>query len=153
MILGYALLPFLFPQAPFNPSPVCRDHWRPDRPDQYVCEYLGQNNCWRPSIIQEGPPYDGFESARPPRHKTCTVEASGVPRRDDAPAIRQAFNECSRDAHIVFENTTYYVHTVLNTTGLRDVDIEVRGTLAWDNSDIEYWLKNSIYVSQSRDRK
>jgi hypothetical protein len=109
-------------------SDTPRHHWRPDRPDQYVCEYLGENDCWQPSIIQEGPPYNGFES-RPHRHKKCIVKAGNDPSKDDAPAIRHAFKKCHENAHIVFENTTYYIHTVMNTTGLKNVDVEVLGTL------------------------
>lgn len=151
-MLGIPLVPFLFPAATCNPSwsrcsgslapastPTPKHHWT----DQYTCEYLGHNNCWQPSIIQEGPPYAGFES-RPPRPKKCVVQASRDPAIDDAPAIRVAFDTCHEDSHIVFENTTYYVHTVLNTTGLRNVDVEVLGTLVWDNSNIQYWLRNSL---------
>lgn len=121
-------------------------HWTPDRPDQYVCEYLGENDCWRPSIWQEGPPYMGFAEERPERTKTCSVKAANDPSIDDAPAICEAFTECRENAHIVFENTTYYVHTVMNTTGLQNVDVEVKGTLEWNNDDIDYWLNNSLYI-------
>ncbi|KAK5175095.1 uncharacterized protein LTR77_000232 [Saxophila tyrrhenica] len=93
----------------------------------------------------EGPPYNGFTS-RPPRTKKCVVEACNDPSKDDAPAIRRAFQQCHEDAHVLFENSTYYVHTVLNTTGLRNVDVEVKGTLMWDNSDIDYWRNNSLYI-------
>jgi galacturan 1,4-alpha-galacturonidase len=71
------------------------------------------------------------------------VKACGKPDGDDAPAILAAFDDCKADGHIVFENTTYYVRTVMNTTGLQHVDIEVNGTLLWSD-DIEYWLGASL---------
>lgn len=158
MMLPQALLlPLVASQSSsVSPTPVTTtalpgtvtpaNHWTPDRPDQYVCEYLGENDCWHPTVVQEGPPYNGFVS-RPPRDHKCAVEAGHDPSKDDAPAIREAFQRCHEDSHIVFENTTYYIHTVLNTTGLRNVDVEVLGTLMWDNSDINYWRNNSLYVT------
>jgi hypothetical protein len=126
---------------PFPSTPA--EHWTPsDRPDPFVCEYLGENNCWQPSHPGGGAPYshDGEWSKR---SKTCVVKACGKPDGDDAPAILAAFDECKSDGHIVFENTTYYVRTVMNTTGLQHVDIEVNGTLLWSD-DIEYWLGASL---------
>lgn len=61
--------------------------------------------------------------------KTCTIEASGTNRTDDAPAIRKAFKECGRHAKVVFQPTTYYVNSVLNITNLEDVDIDIQGQL------------------------
>ncbi|KAI1324323.1 glycoside hydrolase family 28 protein [Xylariaceae sp. FL0255] len=120
--------------------------WLIGEPDPYVCEYLGENNCWQPSIIEEGPPYLGFDGPRPPRTKECVVKASGDPNGDDAPAVLQAFSECSQNAHIIFENTTYYIASVMNTTGLQNVDVEIKGTLEWNNTDFNYWLVNSLPV-------
>ena len=122
------------------------EHWRPDRPDPFVCEYLGENNCWQPSVVEEGPPYSGFTHSRPLRSRTCVVKASQDPMIDDAPCIQAAFQECREDAHIIFENTTYYIASVMNTTGLRNVDVELRGTLLWDASNLTYWLNNSIPI-------
>lgn len=61
--------------------------------------------------------------------KVCTVAASGTNATDDAPAIREAFNECGHGGTVLFENTTYYVNTVLNISGLKDCYIDLRGTL------------------------
>ena len=124
-----------------------RKHWKPDRPDPYVCEYLGENGCWQPTVTGEGPPYSGFESPRPPRTKTCVVKACNDPSGDDAPAIIKAFKDCREDSHIIFKDTDYYIASVMNTTGMRNVDVEVRGTLNWNNKNIEYWLNNSLPVS------
>lgn len=61
--------------------------------------------------------------------KTCVVPASGSNATDDAPAIRNAFKACGHHGKIVFQPTTYYVNTVMNLTGLQDVEIDWRGTL------------------------
>jgi len=128
---------------PFPSTPA--EHWTPsDRPDPYVCEYLGENDCWQPSLPGGGAPYS-HDGNWPTRSKTCVVQAGGDPNGDDAPAILAAFDDCKSDGHIVFENTTYYVGTVMNTTGLQHVDIEVNGTLLWSD-DIEYWLGASLPI-------
>ena len=125
-------------------SDTPKNHWKPDRPDPYVCEYLGENDCWQPTVVQEGPPYSGFvEGERAPRTKTCKVKAGNDPSVDDAPAICQAFSECRENANIIFENTTYHIQTVMNTTGLSNVDVNVQGSLLWDASDLNYWLNVS----------
>ncbi|KAF9697730.1 hypothetical protein EKO04_004440 [Ascochyta lentis] len=77
--------------------------------------------------------------------KTCNVKASGTNQTDDAPAIRAAFQECGRHGKIVFEPTTYYINSVLNITGLEDVDIDVQGQLLW-STNIQYWLNASLPV-------
>jgi galacturan 1,4-alpha-galacturonidase len=63
-----------------------------------------------------------------PKNKLCTVKPN-LNGSDDTPAILQAFDSCSKNGHIVFINETYYVDTVMNTTGLENVDIDLYGTL------------------------
>lgn len=70
----------------------------------------------------------GLAKASPER-KTCTVQASGTNTTDDAPAIRAAFQKCGRHGKVVFDKRTYYVNSVLNITGLENVDIDVHGQL------------------------
>ncbi|PSN64886.1 extracellular exo-polygalacturonase-like protein [Corynespora cassiicola Philippines] len=77
--------------------------------------------------------------------KTCVVKASGSNETDDAPAIRSAFLECGKRGKVVFEPVTYYVNSVLNVTGLDDVDIDIQGTLLW-STDIPFWLNTSLPV-------
>ncbi|KAL9109086.1 MAG: hypothetical protein Q9227_006177 [Pyrenula ochraceoflavens] len=77
--------------------------------------------------------------------KTCTVPASGKNTTDDAPAIRNAFNECGQGGIVQFQNTTYYVNTVMDIQGLQDCDIDLQGTLVW-STDYHYWLNNSLPV-------
>lgn len=102
----------------------------------------------------------GYASSMRSR-KTCAVKASGTNETDDAPAIRAAFRECGRHGKIVFKPTTYYVNSVLNITGLEDVDIDIQGELLvsqallrnhkclissqW-GTNIQYWLNTSLPV-------
>lgn len=62
--------------------------------------------------------------------KTCVVPASGTNATDDVPAILDAFQTCGNGGVVKFSpNTTYYVNSVMNVTWLRDVDIDIQGTL------------------------
>ncbi|KAJ3915995.1 pectin lyase fold/virulence factor [Lentinula edodes] len=73
---------------------------------------------------------------------------------DSAPAIIDAFERCGRNSasssksrgRVIFTNTTYTVATVMNTTNLSNLDIDLQGTLSWDNSNLTYWLNNSLPV-------
>ncbi|KAJ3734483.1 pectin lyase fold/virulence factor [Lentinula guzmanii] len=70
---------------------------------------------------------------------------------DSAPAIVDAFERCGRNSFksrgkVIFTNTTYTVSSVMNTTNLSNVDIDLQGTLSWNNSDLSYWLSNSLPV-------
>jgi len=81
--------------------------------------------------------------------KTCIVQP-GLNGSDSAPAIVQAFRDCGHNdagsrGKVVFLNETYTVKTVMNTTGLRNVDIDHQGTLLWD-TNIPYWLNASLPV-------
>ncbi|KAF2164183.1 glycoside hydrolase family 28 protein [Zasmidium cellare ATCC 36951] len=78
----------------------------------------------------------------------CVVKASGT--NDSAPAIVEAFQRCGHNSaddrgRIIFTNETYHVKSVMNTTGLSNVDIELHGTLLWD-TNIPYWLNHSLPV-------
>ncbi|KAI0173859.1 extracellular exo-polygalacturonase-like protein [Pestalotiopsis sp. NC0098] len=78
--------------------------------------------------------------------KICEVPASGTNATDDAPAILAAFDECGQGGTVLFtENTTYYVNTVMEVSGLEDCHVDVRGTLLW-STDIQYWLNHSLPV-------
>ena len=66
--------------------------------------------------------------ARSSAQQTCTIQASRN-GSDDAPAILSAFQECGQGGRIVFQNTTYNINTVMNTTGLSDVHVDVYGYL------------------------
>ncbi|KAJ7098255.1 glycoside hydrolase family 28 protein [Mycena epipterygia] len=85
------------------------------------------------------------------RDTTCTVHPSGN-FTDDSPAIIDAFTLCGQGGTIEFLNETYWIEKVMNTTGLNDVNINLRGTLLWSAANISYWLDNSLplgYQNQS----
>ncbi|GIC93670.1 putative exo-polygalacturonase [Aspergillus udagawae] len=77
--------------------------------------------------------------------RTCTVKAAGSESTDDTPAILEAFHNCGNGGRIVFQNTTYHVNSVMNTSGLHDCDIDLYGTLLW-GTNISYWLSHSLDV-------
>lgn len=58
----------------------------------------------------------------------CTVHAS-PDKSDDAPAILQAFELCGKDASVVLDPSTFHIESVMNTTELRNVHIDLLGTL------------------------
>lgn len=73
-------------------------------------------------------PDDDVSNSKATR-RVCTVQPGGSEAIDDAPAIIQAFEQCGYGGTVVFLNTTYYVNSVMNTTGLADSEVDLRGTL------------------------
>ncbi|GLB42980.1 putative glycosyl hydrolase 28 family protein [Lyophyllum shimeji] len=73
----------------------------------------------------------------------CTVHPSADGVSDDAPAIRQAFDLCGRDGIIKFDPATFHVESVLQTTGLRNVIIDLPGKFLW-GTNITYWRANGL---------
>ncbi|KAF8318157.1 glycoside hydrolase family 28 protein [Clavulina sp. PMI_390] len=74
---------------------------------------------------------------------TCTLTPTGS---DDAPQIIQAFKTCGQNGVITFPaNQTFNIKQVMNTTGLKNTQINIYGTLLWD-TNITYWLENSLPV-------
>ncbi|KAI0466869.1 glycoside hydrolase family 28 protein [Xylaria cf. heliscus] len=74
----------------------------------------------------------------------CIVPANND-GTDDTPSILAAFSKCRSHARIVFQNTTYYIDQVMNTTDLVETDIEIHGTLLW-SSNLTYWLNNNQFM-------
>lgn len=64
---------------------------------------------------------------------------------DASPTIVAAFDRCRRDSKIVFVNATYNIESVMNITGLSNVEIDLHGTLVW-STNISYWLEHSLPV-------
>jgi len=82
---------------------------------------------------------------------TCTIQPDSREIIDDAIAIREAFEACKEDSKIVFAKETFNISSVMVTTGLRNVQIEMPGYLQWDDN-ITYWVNNSVplgYQNQS----
>jgi galacturan 1,4-alpha-galacturonidase len=93
---------------------------------------------------------------------SCVVEPAGNSSIDDAPAIIDAFKQCGHNGKVVFLNETYHINTVMNTTGLKNCEVDLQGTLLvatpatpcatsvlislqW-GTNITYWLNNSLPV-------
>ncbi|PYI17430.1 exopolygalacturonase B [Aspergillus japonicus CBS 114.51] len=76
---------------------------------------------------------------------TCLVPAGNSTAVDDVPAILDALTTCGNGGRVSFSNTTYHINSVMNTTWLNDVEIDLQGTLLW-STNISYWLANSLDV-------
>lgn len=66
---------------------------------------------------------------------------------DDTPQILDAFKQCGKDGRIVFSEGTYNIRQVMNTTDLRNCDIDILGTFVWSGDNIQYWLSHSYSVT------
>ncbi|GIZ41997.1 hypothetical protein CKM354_000527800 [Cercospora kikuchii] len=102
------------------------------------------------AVLLQGLPALSVPSPHHGEHSgpTCVVKPAG--QNDSAPAIIKAFEDCGHNegdarGRVVFKNETYHIKSVMKTTGLRNVDIELHGTLLWDQN-IPYWLNNSLPV-------
>jgi galacturan 1,4-alpha-galacturonidase len=59
---------------------------------------------------------------------TCILTPGGE-GVDDSPAIIDAFSQCGHNGHIIFQNATFHIERVMNTTGLRNCVVDIKGTL------------------------
>ncbi|KAH7925795.1 glycoside hydrolase family 28 protein [Leucogyrophana mollusca] len=75
---------------------------------------------------------------------TCKVIPLGG-GQDDGPNILSAFAQCGTDGTIVLDRY-YVVNTVLVTTGLKNVGIELSGVVQY-TPNIAYWSPNSLYLT------
>jgi hypothetical protein len=73
-----------------------------------------------------------------PGFNTCVVRPGGNSSIDDSPAITDAFNHCGHNGKVVFLNETYHINTVMNTTGLKNFEVDLLGTLLVCNSESVY---------------
>jgi hypothetical protein len=79
--------------------------------------------------------------------KVCVVPAAGNSSIDDTPAVLKAFDQCGHGGKILFENTTYHINSVMKTTGLKDVEIDLKGTLlVWISTLAMHDLKTANRV-------
>ncbi|KAK7932310.1 glycoside hydrolase family 28 protein [Apiospora marii] len=94
-----------------------------------------------------------FGATLAPRDNNVCVVEPAANGSDSAPAILEAFERCghnpagdaSQRGKVVFKNETYHIQSVMNTTGLCNVDVDLQGTLLWDQN-IPYWLNHSLPV-------
>lgn len=62
------------------------------------------------------------------RGAVCHVHASND-SFDDAPAILSAFDRCGQGGTVALNDELYHIESVMNTTGLRDVSVDLNGTM------------------------
>lgn len=103
----------------------------------------------------------GAHSLPSPEH-TCVIPAS-KDGSDDSPAIRKAFDTCGRNGKVVFQkDTTYSIQSVLQLHNLKNVQVDMFGTLeVWTcnistgcpsyinwvqySTDVRYWILHGSY--------
>ncbi|CBX91370.1 similar to extracellular exo-polygalacturonase [Plenodomus lingam JN3] len=79
----------------------------------------------------------------PARTKTCLVASSGG-GKDDSENILKAVKECNNGGHVVFpRNTIFTIGTALDLTFLKNIDLDIQGTIQF-TADTDYWQKNAF---------
>jgi galacturan 1,4-alpha-galacturonidase len=99
------------------------------------------------TAVGKGP---GNSPSQHPYKKTCFVKP-GPNGTDDAIPILKAFQDCGHDGHIILSNGTFHIESTMNTTGLKNCDIDIHGTMLW-GTNTTYWVQNSMpygYQNQS----
>ncbi|KAK1750998.1 pectin lyase fold/virulence factor [Echria macrotheca] len=76
---------------------------------------------------------------------TCTVTPLGS--GDDTPQIKKAFQQCSSDSRIVFQEGTYNIRQVMEFTNLKNVSIDIYGKWVWSADNLQYWISNTLPVT------
>jgi hypothetical protein len=77
-----------------------------------------------PTCIAAAQPQPNHQSKR-----ECIVRPGLNSSTDDAVTIRKAFHDCGQGGRVVCLDETYHINSVMNTTGLRDCEIYLYGTL------------------------
>lgn len=67
---------------------------------------------------------------------------------DDSPAIKAALASCNNGGTIVLDKT-YTIGSLLQTTDLHDVTIELTGTIKL-SADISYWASNGFQLNYQK---
>ncbi|EIN05315.1 hypothetical protein PUNSTDRAFT_146014 [Punctularia strigosozonata HHB-11173 SS5] len=75
---------------------------------------------------------------------TCKVKALGA-GQDDGPNILAAFERCGKNGRITLDEY-YVVDTLLLTTGLKNVEIDLSGTVQY-TPDIAKWSPQSLFLT------
>jgi hypothetical protein len=75
---------------------------------------------------------------------TCLVTPGGE-GADDSQAILDAFGQCGQNGRIEFQNATYHIERVMNTTGLVNCTVDIKGTLLVSN-----WYANMAFAQLTR---
>ncbi|KAL9111308.1 MAG: hypothetical protein Q9227_004185 [Pyrenula ochraceoflavens] len=77
---------------------------------------------------------------------TCEVPGG---TSDDGPAIKAALSQCNNGGTVILDKT-YTIGTVLETTGLSNVAIELSGTVNLASNDLSYWTSNSFQLTYQK---
>ncbi|KAI0840402.1 glycoside hydrolase family 28 protein [Hypoxylon sp. FL0890] len=106
----------------------------------------------RPDVVPS--PYNAGRAMPPstPRdkHRYCHVKQGCHEKRDDAPHILEALQECNNGGTVVFDKS-YLIGSPLDLRFLKHVDIVITGDIAFDDSDVYYWQNNSFkYTFQNQ---
>ncbi|KAK3377766.1 polygalacturonase-like protein [Podospora didyma] len=98
-----------------------------------------------PSAGSTPPPAQVSLPRRSPLEKDSVVISRAAV--DDTPQILDAFKQCGKDGTIIFQEGTYNIRQVMNTTDLRNCSVEIHGTFIWSADNIQYWLSRSYSVT------
>lgn len=77
----------------------------------------------------------------------CTVTPLGVAGQDDTPQILDAFSQCGTDGSVIFQEGTYNIRQVMDTSNLRNCDISIYGKFLWSADNLQYWISNTFPVT------
>ncbi|KAK0636348.1 glycoside hydrolase family 28 protein [Bombardia bombarda] len=80
-------------------------------------------------------------------HRSIGTVPPAEPADDDTPQILDAFKQCGKNGKIIFQEGTYNIRQVMNTTDLNKCDIEIHGKFVWSADNISYWLSRSFSVT------
>ncbi|KAG9082825.1 hypothetical protein FRC06_004837, partial [Ceratobasidium sp. 370] len=122
--------------------------------DTHPLHFLSMLSSTVLQLLQHAVVWSSLSVARAGHMEKCGSECVLTPGGegvDDSPAILDAFNECGHNGRIVFQNTTYHIERVMNTTGLVNCTVDIEGTLL-RGTNVSYWLNNSLpigYQNQS----
>lgn len=83
------------------------------------------------------------------KRDTSAAEAAlaAAAAADDTPQILEAFRQCGKEGSIVFEEGTYNIRQVMNTTDLRNCEIDIYGTFVWSADNLDYWIRRTFPVT------
>ncbi|KAK4148152.1 polygalacturonase-like protein [Dichotomopilus funicola] len=90
-------------------------------------------------------PEPGSSSAGHRRRNSKNLDTRAQP--DDTPQILDAFKQCGQDGTIILREGTYHIRQVMDLTNLRNVSVEIHGTLIWSADNLSYWRQASPAVT------
>ena len=89
------------------------------------------------------------DSGSAEHRKVCTVHPC-KDGSDDAPEIIRAFKDCGKRGRVEFLNETYHIESIMNISGLNDVEIDLKGTLLVSHPSNLHFMKANHWNSGER---